>query len=67
MRRHPIRNFLVEKKLTQIEFSSQLGITDQYLSMILRGIRWPSFKLAQKIYMLSKIPISTLLRFNRTT
>ncbi len=57
-------NLIEYKEKTGIsaaELARQLGITDAHLSMILKGKRIPSRKLAQKISEKTGIPILNLL------
>lgn len=44
-----LQEFRTKENMTQEELANLLGISKDYLSMIERGIRNPSFKLAKKI------------------
>lgn len=46
--------YLFRKKISQIEFANELGISRNHLGEILRGRRSPSVKLAKKIEELTK-------------
>lgn len=44
-----LKKLRIEKNIKQVDLAQTLNITNDYLSSIERGIRTPSFKLAQKI------------------
>jgi transcriptional regulator with XRE-family HTH domain len=51
-----------EQGLTQDTLASELGITQAYLSFLLRGERQPSLPLAIKIAERCRVPIASLLK-----
>jgi len=44
-----VREYRERKKKTQTQMAKEIGITNDYLSAIERGVRNPSFSLAKKI------------------
>lgn len=44
-----LKKFLDKSNITQTEYASRVGISQPYLSQILKGIRFPHRVLAQKM------------------
>lgn len=47
-----LRYYRLKKGMTQIEFAEKLGVTNNYISQIERGVKNPGFILARKISIL---------------
>lgn len=62
---HPLLSWLQRKKMRQIELARKLDVTPYYIYLILKGDRWPSYKLALTISDMTDIPIEVLLSFRR--
>ena len=61
MRIANLTDYKEKEDLSGTELARKLGITDAHLSMIIRGRRVPSRKLAQRISSLTGIPVLNLL------
>ena len=51
--------------MTQVKMAEKLGICEQHLYLMLKAKRWPSYKLATKIFRLTRIHRSVTMGFER--
>lgn len=61
MKLQSLREFKENKGLTNPELAQALGTSEIYVSLLLNGRRTPSRKLAQRISVLTGIPVLNLL------
>ena len=54
--------YLNETGVTQEYLASRLGITQSYMSKIVRNLQQPELKLALKIAKIAHVPLESLLR-----
>jgi transcriptional regulator with XRE-family HTH domain len=54
-----LKDYLKKNKITQANFASLIGISQGYLSLIVRGLNNPSFKLALKIEKITLGQVTT--------
>ena len=55
-----LKDYLKKNKITQAKFASLLNITPAYMSLIVRGLNNPSFKLALKIEKITLGQVTTV-------
>jgi transcriptional regulator with XRE-family HTH domain len=53
--------FLNENHLTQEQFARRLGISQSYMSKLIRGLQEPPLKLALRISRLARVPLESLV------
>jgi transcriptional regulator with XRE-family HTH domain len=56
-----LAEFMDGEEITQEAFADEIGISQSFLSMLLRGERQPSLPLAIKIAERAQVPIASLL------
>jgi transcriptional regulator with XRE-family HTH domain len=56
-----LKEYLEHKGMAEKEFAKKLGVSIAYISLLRRGLRRPSAKLARKIEVMTGIPFRRLL------
>lgn len=67
MEKHPLFLWLKKERMPRKKFAGKFSITPYYVYLILKGKRWPSYKLASKISDFTGISIEALLSFGRNS
>lgn len=44
---HPLKKYLKQNHQSQVDFAEKAGVTKEWLSDVIRGVKIPSFKYAQ--------------------
>jgi transcriptional regulator with XRE-family HTH domain len=54
--------FLEETGTTQVELAMRLGLSQPYMSRIVRGLQQPPLDLALQIARMARVPVESLVR-----